>query len=346
MNPTRVLRLGRAISMPVSTRFLIVTPILLLLIVVSFYAALNVGTMQTSAEDAFWALILPVDQLSDTARTVAQFRLPRIAVALLAGAMMAASGYLLQVVSRNGLADPGILGLSDGAAVVVLGASFLFAPVPVGLLSGLALAGSLATALLVLGLGRHLMSGGGIILVGVSINIVLGSVIEVILVSGSAMQFAQLMNWSRGTLAAVDVMDLRLISTWFVVLVPLLLLSSRALLPMLMGDDAAQALGVRSRPVFVFYVLLAAAFAAPVVATCGPIAFVGLMSSYIAKRLIGDRPTEVLLVGMLSGALILLWADTAGRTLFSPISISAGIMVSVVGVLVFILAARLGKTSS
>lgn len=346
MNSTRVLRLGRAISMPVSLRFLIVVPILLALIVVSFYAALNVGTMQTSPEDAFWALVLPVDQLSDTARTVAQFRLPRIAVALLAGAMMAASGYLLQVVSRNGLADPGILGLSDGAAVVVLGASFLFAPVPADLLSGFALAGSLATALLVLGLGRHLMSGGGIILVGVSISIVLGSVIEVILVSGSAMQFAQLMNWSRGTLAAVDVVDLRLVSTWFVVLVPMLLLSSRALLPMLMGDDAAQALGVRSRTVFVFYVLLAAAFAAPVVATCGPIAFVGLMSSYVAKRLIGDRPTEVLVVGMLSGALILLWADTAGRTLFSPISVSAGIMVSVVGVLVFILAARLGKTSS
>lgn len=343
MKKILVLRLGPLVSLPVSTRFLVVAPLLLVAIVLSAYAALNIGTTQTSPGDAFAALFWPLDSLDKTARAVAQFRLPRIGTALLAGAMMAASGYLLQVVSRNGLADPGILGLSDGATIVVMGAAVLFAPVPTDLLSFFALAGSLLTALVVLGLGRHLLSGGGIILIGLAINIVLGSVIEVILVSGSAMQFTQLMTWSRGTLASIDALDMRLVFTWFCVLVPIALLLSRMLQPMLLGEEAAQALGVRARLVYVAYVLLAAAFAAPVVATCGPIAFVGLMSSYIAKGLIGDRPTEVLVTGMLSGGLILLWADTLGRSLFTPITVSAGIMVSVVGVLVFILAAKAGQ---
>jgi iron complex transport system permease protein len=343
MSGVVVIRLGLAISMPVSVRFLVSKLLLILAIAMSFYAALNLGTTPTALGDALRALLLPVESLDQAGRMVANFRLPRTGVALLAGAMMAASGYLLQVVSRNGLADPGILGLSDGSALTVMGASFLFGSVAAGMLSWLALGGALATAVLVLGLGRHLLSGGGIILVGLAVNIVLGSVIEMILVSGSAMDFAHLMNWSRGTLASVDRLDMTLLAQWFAVLLPLSLLTSRSMQPMLLGDDAALTLGVRSRLIFVWYVLLAAAFAAPVVAVCGPIAFVGLISAYVARGLIGDRPTEVLVTSMLVGALIVLWADTAGRTLFAPIVVSAGIMVSVVGVLTFIISARLGR---
>nr|WP_314262353.1 iron ABC transporter permease [uncultured Devosia sp.] len=346
MNGVVVLRLGRHVSLPMSRRFLLVAPLLVAALLVSMFAALNLGSMQTSLGDALAALFLPQDTLGDSARTVALFRMPRIAVAVLAGAMLAASGYLLQVVSRNGLADPGILGLSSGATVVVMGASFLYPAMPIENLGLLALAGSLGTALLVLGLGRNLLSGGGIILVGLSINIVLGALIEVILVSGSAMQFSRLVTWSRGTLSTVDGADLRLVLQWFVVLVPALILSSRMLAPLLLGEESARALGVRATAIYAFYVLLAAAFAAPVVAACGPVAFVGLMSSYIARRVVGDRPTEVVVTAMLSGGLILLWADTLGRTLFAPIIISAGVMVSVVGVLTFILAARLGQRFS
>lgn len=343
MNGIITLRAGRHISIPVSLRFLVVAPLLLLATLGSMYFALNLGTMQTSMADALAAIFLPRDQLSESANTVALFRLPRIVVAVLAGAMMAASGYLLQVVSRNGLADPGILGLSDGATVAVMLTGFAFATVPVSALSLVSLGGALATAVVVLGLGHRMLNSGGIILIGISVNILLGSVIEIILVSSSAMQFSQLLTWSRGTLAAVDGTDMQLVAGWAAGLIPLALLSSRMLQPMLVGDEAARALGVRARLVFVFYVLLAAAFAAPVIAACGPIAFVGLMSSYIARGLIGERPTEVLITGMLSGGLILLWADTLGRTLFSPIIVSAGVMISVVGVLVFILAARIGN---
>ncbi|ARO14615.1 ferrichrome transport system permease protein FhuG [Ketogulonicigenium robustum] len=346
MSKTVVLRLGANISLPFSRRFLVALPLLVAALLVSMFAALNMGAMQTQLGDVWAALTTPADQWSDEARSVALFRLPRILAAVLAGAMLAVSGYLLQVVSRNGLADPGILGLSDGATVAVMVTSFLMPAVAVGALGGVALVGALGVALLVLGLGRRMLQSGGIILVGLSVNIVLGAVVEVILVSGSAMQFSRLLVWSRGTLASVDAGDLRFMAIWCAAMIPCVLLVSRWLAPLLLGPQTAESLGLRVGPAYALFVVLAAAAAAPVVATCGPVAFVGLMSSYIARGLVGDRPGEVLVTAMLAGGLILLWADTLGRTLFSPIIVSAGIMVSVVGVLSFILAARLGQRRS
>ncbi len=346
MNTILVLRLPLLVSMPVSLRFIVAAVVLLAAITLSAYGALNIGTTPTRLQDALAALLQAPESLEGPARTIGQFRLPRILVALLAGAMMAASGYLLQVVSRNGLADPGILGLADGAALAVIGATFFWTLVPGSTLSLIALAGALGTAMLVLGLGRRVLSSGGIILVGLSINIVLGGAIEMMLVAGSTLDFARLMTWSRGTLSTVDRADFHLLAVWCAMLLPLSLLTSRMLMPMLLGAEAAQALGVRAKLVSAWYVLLAAAFAAPVVASCGPVAFVGLMSAYVARAIVGERPTEVLLTSMGCGGLILLWADTVGRSLFSPIMVSAGIMVAVVGVPSFILAAAISSRFS
>ncbi|WP_138465683.1 iron ABC transporter permease [Poseidonocella sp. HB161398] len=342
---TTVLRLGRVLSLPVGRRFLIVAPLLLLALLASCWLALAAGYSGTRAADIWQAVTLPREAMEDPARMIAGFRMPRIVAAVLAGSMMAASGYLLQVVSRNGLADPGLLGLSDGASVAVLlgGALAGSAVIAPPVLAALALAGSLGAALLVVGLGRRMLTGGGIILVGLATSIFLGSIVEIILVTGSAMNFSALMQWSRGTLAAVDAADARLLGLWWLLLVPLALGLGRSMSPLLLGDAEARALGVPTRASVAAYIILAAAFAAPVVATCGPVAFIGLMASYVARSLVGDRPTEVLLAAMLSGGLILLWADTAGRTLFGPVQVSAGIMISVVGVLVFVLAARAGR---
>ncbi|WP_136683960.1 FecCD family ABC transporter permease [Falsirhodobacter xinxiangensis] len=341
---TLTLRMGR-ISLPISLRFVIAAPLLLLALIASAYLALGVGSSVTAPADVLAAILSPREALSPGARAIADFRLPRVQVAIMAGAMMAASGYLLQVVSRNGLADPGILGLSDGATVAVMLVTFLYGPIAVGQLGLVSLVGAVATAGLVLGLGRRLLTGGGIILVGLSINIVLGAVVEMILVSGTSAQFAQIMTWSRGTLGTADGPDAAMMARWFCLLMPVLLLGSRMLHPLLLGEEAAMALGLPARAVLVAGVLLAAAFAAPVIAVCGPIGFIGLMSAWIARGIVGERPTEVVLIAMPVGAGILLWADTLGRVLFSPITVSAGIMVSVVGALSFILVARTGRRS-
>lgn len=332
---------GGHISLTPSRAFLIAAPALIALLIAAIVASLATGSTAVTPVDLLKAVLYPPGEQGDVAKAISLLRVPRVFMAVLAGALLALSGYLLQIVSRNGLADPGILGLSDGATVAVIGGAFLWPAIASTISSLLAFAGALAVAGLVIGLGRRLLSGGGIILVGLALNIVLGSVVEVILASGSATQFAQLLTWSRGTLNTVEGDGLRLVAFWFLAIVPVVLLISRRFGPMLLGADEALATGVAIRQTNMLLILLAAGAAAPVVATCGPIAFIGLMAAHMARAIVGDRPTEVLILAMLAGALILLVADTLGRSLFAPLIVSAGVMVSVAGVLAFLAIAAL-----
>ncbi|MGU3401602.1 FecCD family ABC transporter permease [Brucellaceae bacterium D45D] len=332
---------NKYVSITPSRAFLVATPTITALLITAGFISLVQGSTAVSPSDLFESIFFSPHQQGDAAKAISILRVPRVSLAILAGALLALSGYLLQIVSRNGLADPGILGLSDGATVAVICVTFLWPSIASTMSSLLSFAGALSVAVVVVGLGRRLLSGGGIILVGLALNIVLGSIVEIFLASGSATQFAQLLTWSRGTLNTVDGDDLRVVFFWFIVIIPVVFLLSRRFGPMLLGADEALATGVAIRQTNMLLILLAAATAAPVVATCGPIAFIGLMAAHIARAIVGDRPTEVLILSMLAGALILLAADTLGRTLFAPLIVSAGVMVSVAGVLAFFAVAGL-----
>lgn len=341
MTPHPVLRLGAWLSLPVSRRALCALPLLALLCLGLVWIALAQGLTEASPEQRLAAL-WPGTAADPVAARLEVLRLPRIGAALLAGAMIAASGLLLQVVSRNGLADPGLLGVSQGGVLAILVGLIVFelpqaALVPVGML------GAMATAGAVLALARGSLAGGGLILVGIAVNILLGGLSELILTSGDMSRFVRLSTWARGSLAGISGADLALLAAWAAVLLPAALLSGRLLAPLGLGDEAARALGIETRLALPALVLLAAALAAPVVALCGPVSFLGLMSGYIARRLVGDRPGEVLAASMLVGAALLLAADTLGRSLLPPLVVPAGIVTSIAGFLVFVLAARLDR---
>lgn len=328
-----VLRVGRKLSLPVSRRALLWIPLLALLCALLAFWALGLG----SAGGTDRLAVLGLREADATTALAAQLRLPRIGVALLAGAMLAASGMLLQVVSRNGLADPGLLGLSQGAVLAILAAQ-LWGGIAGGTLVWAGLAGALGTALAVLGLSRVIGGGSGLILVGVALNAVLGGVSELIATSGGIERFARVALWSHGSLAAADSGDLRMLAGWAGICLPLLLCFGPALGPLGLGDEAARSLGIATGRTVPGLVVLAAALAAPVVAACGPVAFLGLMSAWIARRLVGDGAQEVLWTAMLLGAGLLLAADTAGRVLFQPLSVAAGLLTAIGGVLIFLVA--------
>ena len=332
-----------SISFALSLRFVLATVVLVGALVVTSFVGIQIGSSSIPAGDLWAALTQPVDSLSEDALTAYHFRIPRIVGGMLCGALMAASGYLLQVVSRNGLADAGILGISEGAVAAVVLTVLLIGPVPRDLLSLLSVTGAFATALLVLTMGRRLMGSGGIILIGIAVNILLGAVVEIVVISGGIDQFASMLVWSRGSLATIARGDMEFLLWAGLPLIAVVVLSGRHLAQFALGDEQARAMGHNTRLMAPFFMLLAAALLAPVVATAGPFAFLGLMSAYFARRFVGDRPAEVMVTSMLCGALLLLWADTMGRSLFYPVIITAGILVSVVGVPAFLVAARLGR---
>ncbi|SFB15846.1 iron complex transport system permease protein [Rhizobium sp. NFR07] len=311
------------------------------LLLLSAFFALQLGSSTLSIEDLLrWMMpFVPSDRETTAIMTL---RWPRVAMAMLGGGMIAASGYILQVVSRNGLADPGLLGISQGTmAAVVLGATVFSVPPQWLALAGLG--GGMATAIGVLMLARMLASPSGLILVGLAVGIVLSAMIEIVMVQGGILQFARWLAWSHGSLTVASATSVTMVALWAVVLLPLTLVMSRQMMPLLLGAEQAAGIGASPKYLLPLFTLLAAALVAPIVAAVGPISFLGLIGAHIARRLVGERPGAVLPVAMLCGALLLLAADTAGRTLFLPVIVPAGILVSVAGVITFLIAARLSR---
>ncbi len=342
MKDTIVLHLGSVVHLPLSRRFAGILLTLSLLLLVSILLSLRLGsTPTTNSQILRWALYDLFRNDADI-NAIMLLRWPRIVAAILGGAMISASGYLLQVVSRNGLADPGLLGISQGTmAGVIIGAMVLQVPSQWLALSGLV--GGLVTGTIVLTIASLLSSSNGLILIGLAAGTVLGAVVEVIQLQGGMAQFSRWMTWSHGSLAAVSVADARMIFSWAVILLPLAILACRSLTPMLLGAEQAAALGATPRLLLPAVTLLATALVAPVVAAVGPISFLGLIGAHVARRLVGERPGEVLPVSMITGACILLWADTLGRTVFLPVVVPAGIVVSITGVVAFLITSRLSR---
>jgi len=341
MSRRPVIRFGQHVHLPIAPRPAMIQLALLCLLFAAALWALSLGSTPVRTVDLLHWLAPFIDADGETG-SIMLLRWPRVVVAILAGAMVAASGHLLQIVSRNGLADPGLLGISQGTmASVVLGATLFGLPpqwlAPAGFLGGM------ATAILVLSLAYRLTSTSGLILVGLAVSIVLGAIIEIIMVEGGILQFARWLSWSHGSLTAASAEDAVLVSLWGLPLIALTLLAARLTTPLLLGHEQAAALGTAPRRLALLLTLLSAALVAPVVAVIGPIAFLGLIAAHVSRMLVGERPQTALPVSMTSGALILLVADTAGRTLFLPLVVPAGILVSITGVVAFLVVARLAS---
>lgn len=336
------LRLGRAVHLPIRLRPAAVISSLFVLLLATSIAGLQFGSTAIALADIMhW--LFPFKASDPETGSIMGLRWPRIVAALLGGAMVAASGHLLQIVARNGLADPGLLGISQGsmAAIVIGAAVFGLAP---SMLVWLGLAGGFATAILVMTLAYRLTSSTGLILVGLAVGIVLSAAIEIVMVQGGILQFARWLSWSHGSLTAVSASNAAMLILWGSFLLPVSLIASGKVMPLLLGHEQAAGIGASPRKLSLLLTLLAAMLVAPVVAVIGPISFLGLIAAHIARRLVGERPGEVMPVTMLVGALILLAADTAGRTLFLPVVVPAGILISIAGVLTFLAAARLARS--
>ncbi|MET1036021.1 MAG: iron ABC transporter permease [Arthrobacter sp.] len=267
-----------------------------------------------------------------TVTAVLDTRIPRVVAALLAGAALALAGSLVQAVSRNSLADPGILGVSAGgglAAVVVITTVPLAGP---WLVTGAALGGAALTALLVFGLAlRGGLQQNRLVLIGIGVSAGLAAATAVVLVTTDPYNQTKALTWLSGSTYGRTFSSVIPLVAALALCVPLLAACRRVLDLLSVDDDAPRVLGislVRSRlPLLAAAVLLTAG----AVSSVGVIAFVGLVAPHAARTLVGARHTRVLPVAALLGACTVLLADTLGRTLISPAQIPAGIMTALVG---------------
>lgn len=264
-------------------------------------------------------------------------RLPRILITMLSGMALALSGAVLQGITRNELADPGIVGINSGAGVGVT-VYFLFAPLNVEtfayVIPLMAFAGALITATLI-----YVFSytrGEGVqpirlVLVGVGFSMALSGLMIVLISSVDRTKVDFIAKWLAGNVWGADWPFVLALLPWLVVLIPYVLLKSRELNLLAMNESTAIGTGVVVNKDRILLMLAAVALAASAVSVTGGIAFIGLMAPHIARALVGPRHQQFVPVSILIGGLLLLLADTIGRNLVQPSGIAAGIMVAFIG---------------
>ncbi|MNO64727.1 putative siderophore transport system permease protein YfhA [compost metagenome] len=264
-------------------------------------------------------------------------RLPRIIITLLAGMALALSGSILQGVTRNDLADPGILGINSGAGVAIA-IFFLFAPIKAGsfvyLLPFLAFIGALLTACIIYALSYSKSSGlqpVKLVLIGVGFSMALSGIMIVLISSAERAKVDFIAKWIAGNVWGADWPFIWALLPWLVVLIPFTLYKANRLNLLALSEPVTIGVGVAIERERVTLLMTAVALAASAVSVTGGISFIGLMAPHIAKALVGPRNQLFMPISILIGGWLLLLADTIGRNIVEPSGIPAGIMVALIG---------------
>ena len=285
------------------------------------------------------ATAAPVDD-----HIVWEFRVPRVLLALFAGAALAVAGAVLQTVIRNPLADPYVLGIASGASfgavsVLVLGATGAGLLASLGV-SGAAFAGAVVTLAIVLALGRRRgrLDPARLVLIGVAVSYLFQAGTSFLQLTASPDKLSTVLFWLLGSVAGAQWSHLALPAAAVVVCLVWLLGQGRRLNALMLGDDAASALGIDLTRFRTVLLLISALLTAIVVSVAGGVGFVGLIAPHFVRLLSGPNHLRSLPLTALVGGLFLVLADLAGRTVAAPLELPLSIVTAAVGVPVFLFA--------
>ncbi|HEY3506531.1 MAG TPA: iron ABC transporter permease [Actinocatenispora sp.] len=265
-----------------------------------------------------------------TLLVVRELRLPRAMAGLLAGIGFGVSGALFQTMTRNPLASPDMIGITQGAGTLVAAGVVLGWDGGLGV-QALGLVGALAAAVLGYVLAwRRGTTGYRIILVGIGVSWVCTSATDYLLARGGRFQAQAALGWLVGNLNGRDWRQATPLLVAIVLLLPVALLLGRLLGTLQLGDDVATGLGTRVQVVRVAILLTGVGLVAFATATAGPVALVGLAAPQIARRLAGTATPTPVAAG-LTGAVIVLLSDLVARVVIPGTELPVGIVTGVLG---------------
>ncbi|MFG1349514.1 FecCD family ABC transporter permease [Xanthobacter autotrophicus] len=273
---------------------------------------------------------------AEVEQVVGEIRLPRVLLAILAGAALGLSGAAMQALTRNGLADPGLVGVKEGASVAVLALILAFPTVDAVWRLPVGMAGGLAVALVVTALARDL-SGVRFVLVGIGVSWLLAAGLLVFITTADINDVETALVWLAGSLHAADWSLIPALAFWSGLGTLVLIATARGADASALGDGVATGLGVRLKTMKALGLAAPVLMTAAAVSCVGSLGFVGLMAPHMARFLVGGGQAAVLTASALLGAVLVLAADTVGRLLFAPLQIPAGVVMTLAGVPLFLL---------
>ncbi|MCH1925577.1 iron ABC transporter permease [Shewanella sp. C32] len=319
---------------------------LLLLLLVTPLLASSFGAAQIGVFDVaqlLWHHLVDAEQSSSiNARIIWELRLPRVLLAFTAGAGLALSGFVLQSVTRNPLADPYLFGISSGAS---FGAVLVVTLAGTSVVAGLSLPtgaflGACLSVLLVLSLSgqRVTTQVERMLLSGVAVSFMFGALTSLLLYFSSPLAAQSLLFWTMGSFAQAKWAELWLPMGIVAIALALVIGQKRQLLAMQGGDETAHTLGVRVVKLRLLMLLLCSLITATLVAHCGGIGFVGLMVPHVVRLLVPQR--QSIMLTALVGGLFMVWVDVLARSALPTQELPVGVITSALGSVFFLFVLR------
>lgn len=343
--PRRAPRIAPRAAPRAGSRRSLALGLLGLALLVAVALSLLIGSAPSDLAALWHAIAAPTG--TDLDVTIREIRAPRTLLGVVVGACLGVAGALVQGHTRNPIADPGLLGIYQGAALAIVVATSAFGVTAAPALAVASLAGALAASVVVYAIATRSTRGPtpvSLVLAGAAVTALCsGLITAIVLIDLDALD--TLRYWQIGSLATRnDALD----EAWPLVVIGLALAAANigSLNALALGDETARGLGVsllRARSIGVAAVTVLAGSA---VLLAGPIAFAGLIVPHLARALVGSDYRWLIPVTMLGGATLLLLADTAGRVVARPGELSASVILAVIGAPLFIALARRRRLSS
>ena len=324
-------------------KFALIIGSLIALIFITFLVSLNLGSLSIEPVDVIKTLIGQGSKSQEIA--IFKLRLPRIVIAILVGTALAISGSILQAVTKNDLADSGILGINSGAALFVVIYIYIMngnvydgiSNMTIFTMPIVALMGAVFGAFLIYILAwKNGINSSRLLLIGIGINVAFTSILTIFQLKFTTQEFNRVMAWTSGSIWGSNWKYVMAVLPFIVIFMLLTMYKSRYLDALNLGDEVATGLGIeveKERRTLIVYSVILAGVATSV---AGSIGFLGLVAPHIARKLVGPKHKKLIPVAALVGTLVLLVSDTISRNLIAPMEIPVGIVVAIIGVPYFI----------
>jgi iron complex transport system permease protein len=316
-----------------------------LVCVIAFYVSLTSGSYGLSATETFRTLFrLDVDAKRDL--VVFDFRLPRIVIGAIVGFGLGIAGAVLQGITRNPLADPGILGINAGAGAAVVG--FLFFAqgqildvnwVSILMMPLFGWAGGLLAIAFILAFAteRGRLDPQTFILTGIAVSAGFGAITLFLSLKMNPRDYEMAAVWLAGSVYSANWKYVLTTLPWVVVLTPILMYKARVLDVFGLTETSIKGLGLALMKERYLLILLSVGLVSACVSVSGSIAFVGLIAPHMARRLVGIHHRYVLPASGLIGMAMVMVCDWIAKTIFAPAQLPVGIVLAIIGVPYFIL---------
>ncbi|AVD37303.1 FecCD family ABC transporter permease [Clostridioides difficile] len=327
----------------INSKTLLVILILVVLIFITLLVSLNMGSFSIEPMDVIKTFLGQGQRNHEIA--IFKLRLPRIVIALLVGSALSTAGVILQGVTKNDLADSGILGINSGAALFVVVYIYLMngnvyegmSNLTVFTMPIVALVGALFGAFLIYSLAwKGGINSSRLLLIGIGVNIAFTSILTIFQLKFTTQEFNRVMAWTSGSVWGTSWKYVIAVLPFIVIFMGITIYKSKYIDVLNLGDEVSISLGVdvekQRRRLIIYAVILSGVSTA----VAGSISFLGLIAPHIGRKIIGPKHKRLIPVSALIGTLLLLIADTISRNLLAPIEIPVGIVVSIIGVPYFI----------